>query len=147
MQQQWRRNLGLTIDLEQVEQGLYLNELSQHAPAIFRKGVGLEAPTCFAALENFRTKAPENYIHYDNDTFNGLVATILEKSVTKTAAKSLNIPCTKATRLLLQEHVLIPMGQVHFALLASTYFKGWKLNHLNQLDLSNLSRVSHSSKR
>ena len=43
-QAQWKKNLGLTVDIEANEQGVYLERLRQAPPPIFRKGVGLERP-------------------------------------------------------------------------------------------------------
>ena len=39
---------------------------------------------------------------------------------------------------LMKNYFLIPLGAIHFSMLAKPEFTGWKLNQMNQLDLSNL---------
>jgi oligopeptide transport system substrate-binding protein len=46
--------------------------------------------------------------------------------------------CLKGVELLMNSHLFIPMGPIHFAILVNSSFKGWKLNQMNQLDLSDL---------
>ena len=45
----------LDVELEQVENKLFLDRLEKSPPDLFRKGINLDRPTCNAALEHFRT--------------------------------------------------------------------------------------------
>lgn len=133
-QQQWKKNLGLTVDIQGVEQGVYLQELKNNTPDIFRKGVGLDRPTCLAALEIFSKGHPENYLRLDLPEFENALVGLKNATSPKARAER----CTKATAILLERAEIIPLGQIHFSMLAKPQFKGWVLNSLNQLDLSNL---------
>jgi oligopeptide transport system substrate-binding protein len=135
-QGQWKKNLGLSIELKGVEQGVYLQRLRAQPPSLFRKGVSLDRTTCLAALELFTSDSPENYLRLKSPTYDQLVKDLgaQETSTQKQVA------CRKAIEYLLNTHRLIPMGEMYFTLLASPKFKGWELNELNQLDLSQLHR-------
>jgi oligopeptide transport system substrate-binding protein len=134
-QGQWKKNLGWSIELKGQEQVVYLAQLRERPPPIFRKGVSLDRPTCLAALEIFLKGHPENFIALDDPKFEKLVGH-LRKQVTLPARKK---ACREAVDHLLSLDRLIPLGEMHFTVLASQKFKGWELNELNQLDLSQLS--------
>lgn len=131
-QGQWKKNLGLSVEIEAQEQGGYLKRLSADPPALFRKGIGLERPTCLAALENFVQGHPENYIRLDSKKYSDLV----ERMKTEFDAGKVKKLCTEAIRILIDENWLIPLGEIHFTMLASPRYPGWTINSINQLDLS-----------
>ncbi len=136
-QGQWKKNLGLTIELRSQEQGTYLTLLKQSPPAIFRKGVSLDRPTCLAALEIFTKGHPENFIALQDAEYEAQVAA-LRKASTPAVRKN---ACRRAVERLLAVQRLIPLGEMYFTLLVSPRFSGWDLNELNQLDLSELRQV------
>lgn len=136
---QWKKNLGLKVELRPMENKYYLSELQSSPPDIFKKGNGLERPTCSNALELLSEKSNENYIRWNNKTFNILVAQMAQSS-TPVKQKKL---CQEALSLLMSNYALIPMGRMHFSMLARPEFKNWQPNELNQLDLSHLSVSEH----
>lgn len=139
MQGQWKKNLGLTIDLKSVEQGNYLQMLRENTPDLFRKGVGLERSTCLAAVEIFEKGDPENFIKLDLPEYeSGLLKLRNAKN-----DQARRIACTEINRILVDRAEVIPLGRIHFTMLAKPRFKGWALNPLNHLDLSRLHRASN----
>jgi oligopeptide transport system substrate-binding protein len=136
-QGQWKRNLGWSIQLEGQEQTMYVRRLREKPPAIFRKGVSLDRPTCLAALEVFLKGNPENYIGLDNPKYESLVGRVRKAQALPARKKA----CREAVDYLMSLDRLIPLGEMHFTILASQKFKGWELNELNQLDLSRLSAL------
>lgn len=133
-QAQWKKNLGLSVDLEANEQGVYLSVLRQKPPPIFRKGIGLERPTCLAALETFAKNGAENFVKFENAAYETIIAKLTARP-SSTVARKL---CSDGIEILLSEKRLIPLGRIHFTMLARPEFKGWALNEMNQLDLSGL---------
>lgn len=133
-QGQWKKNLNLHVELKGQEQGVYLKGLRANPPAVFRKGVSLDRPTCLAALENFEKGHPENYIRLDDPKFGDLVAQLRRSPATERRRR-----CREAVDYLMSTHRLIPLGEMYFTILAKQSFTGWDLNELNQLDLSQLS--------
>jgi oligopeptide transport system substrate-binding protein len=134
MQAQWSVVLGLKIQVVLKENKIYLNELQQNPPTIFRKGVAPDRPTCLATLETFAEGNPENYIQLKDPEYQGILKSLAEATQSKEQKKL----CTQGVRYLMEHYVLIPTGPIHFAMLAKPEFKGWKLNSMNQLDLSSL---------
>ena len=134
LQGQWKKNLSLQVELKGEEQVVYLRRLSTQPPAIFKKGVSLDRPTCLAAVENFTRGNRENYLRVDDDQFEALVKNL---SLSPTEVKK-KIACRKAVDHLLKSYRLIPLGESYFSLLAKVRFQGWNLNELNQLDLTDL---------
>ncbi|MNT26215.1 putative binding protein YgiS precursor [compost metagenome] len=134
MQQQWKKNAGLQVTLEVKENKLYLDEVKKNPPALFRKGLSPDRPTCLAVLETFSEDNPENYIQLKDAKYQKILGT-LAKSTQIAEQKKL---CLEGVQLLLDQHRLIPTGPMHFAMLARPEAKGWKLNQMNQLDLSGL---------
>lgn len=137
MQGQWKKNLGVTVDLEPTEQGVFLHTLRTKTPDIFRKGVSLDRPTCLGALETFSESGSENFISLKDPKFEKILAD-LERSTDPKRSREL---CGAGVQLLLDEGRLIPQGRIHFTLLVQTKFKGWSLNEMNLLDLANLTTV------
>jgi ABC-type oligopeptide transport system substrate-binding subunit len=133
-QGQWSRNLGLKMELQGQEQGVYINRLKTAPPTIFRKGIGLDRPTCLAGLENFTSISPENFIHLKSVKFDKLVTKLREEWNAERAKRI----CTEGIAILIDQNRIIPLGYMHFSLLASPEFVGWKINSLNELDLAEL---------
>ncbi len=133
-QGQWKKNLALKIEIKAEEQSVYLRELRVNPPAIFRKGVSLDRPTCLSGLEIFTKNHPENYIRLNDTEYDRLVTAV----GAATNESERKVACRKAVEHLLASHRLIPLGEMFFTTMARPEFSGWTLNSLNQLDLTNL---------
>ncbi len=138
LQAQWKKNLGLRVELRSEEQLVYLNRLRTSPPMIFRKGLGLDRPTCLAALETFTDDNPENFLKIQDGQLNQLVQQL---GTTKDPTSRLAL-CRRGLKRLLGLNRLIPNGKIHFSILARPTFAGWDLNELHQLDLSELVRTN-----
>ena len=133
-QSQWRNYLHLSIELRPMEQKSYISLLRSRPPDIFRKGVGLDIPSCLNALKTFTDEGAQNYIEYSDKRYLDIIEQ-MEKTHDLNVKKTL---CRQAVEILMADFRLIPLGEMHFSLLAKSRFKGWRLNSLNQLDLSQL---------
>lgn len=134
LQSQWQKKLNLDLILQPLENKIFQDLLEKNPPALFRKGLNLENPTCYNALEIFTTTHPDNFIHFDNKKYDDLVQKLAEATLPK-AQRNL---CTQALKVLMDSHVLIPTGRIHFAVMVNPQWTGWRLNELNHLDLSEL---------
>ncbi len=134
LQAQWQETLGLKIEIQQVEQKNLFQELRQDPPDIFRKGVGLDQPTCLHALQTFAKESPG---YKESNRSHKLLGWIekLKKESNVLEKKKL---CRMAINEILEESRIIPMGEMHFNILVDETFTGWSLNSLNQLDLAQL---------
>lgn len=136
-QGQWKKNLGVLVELSSQEQIVHLQNLRSNPPAIFRKGVNLDRPTCLAAVELFTTGHPENYIRFHSPTYDKLV----ERLRVARGVTAKRVACRQAIETLMASHRLIPLGEMYFTILMNPKFQSWDLNELNQLDLTNLTEV------
>ncbi|MEK2688709.1 peptide ABC transporter substrate-binding protein [Bdellovibrio sp. GT3] len=134
MQAQWLKNAGISLHLESKENKVFINQLHSAPPAVFRKGVSLDRPTCLAALETFGTQSSENYIQLKDPKYDQIL-TQLGNTEKIPEQKKL---CLTGVKYLMDQHLIIPMGAFDFAMLIKPDFIGWKLNQMNQLDLSQL---------
>jgi oligopeptide transport system substrate-binding protein len=134
LQAQWKKNLGIQVQLEQLENKVLLSQLQNQASAIFHHGVSPTRPTCYAVLENFLPHAKENWIHVNADSFTRLIKE-LQTEANKHKKAQL---CREAMLYLLNNDLLIPTGPEYFSVLAKPNWVGWKLNEINQLNLSEL---------
>jgi oligopeptide transport system substrate-binding protein len=143
-QAQWKKNLGVQVDLEQTEQGTYLQMLRTSPPAIFRKGVGLERPTCLSALETFARDGSDNFLKIDDPVLEAIIRKLSDEikpdksGILKKPSEEAKETCGDGIQHLLDYHWMIPLGRIHFTLLADPHFQGWALNEMNQLDLAEL---------
>ena len=134
IQGQWKKNLATRVELNGEEQVVYLQHLRSKPPTIFRKGAGLDRPTCLAALEIFTRSNSENYLRLQDDEYEKLVKAL---SVAR-GENEKKVACRKAVERLMDGYRLIPLGEMYFSILAKVRFQGWDLNELNQLDLTDL---------
>jgi oligopeptide transport system substrate-binding protein len=133
-QNQWQKNLGIKFSIESTEQGMYLQDLKLNPPAVFRKGVALDRPTCLSALETFQKDSPDNFIKFNNKKYEE----ILKKLGTEPNSQESKKNCEAGVKILMDEYRIIPQGILHYNMLKSDRFEGFEFNELNQLDLSNL---------
>jgi oligopeptide transport system substrate-binding protein len=130
----WKKNLGISVAVEGVENKLFLELLKSNPPMIFRKGISPERPTCLSALEIFAGDHPENYLKIDTAEFRQWIKDMNQEL--DPVKKSLL--CKRGINYLLSNYFLVPTGPIFFSLLVNTKWTGWELNQLNNLDLSEL---------
>lgn len=131
---QLKKHIGLKIQIESVEQGMYLQDLALNPPDLFRKGVNLDRPSCTSALEGFKTDSKDNYIRFKSLVFDKNLD-MLSRIIDPISKKK---KCTDLVETLMSENVIIPQGLIHYTMISDNKFIGWKFNELNQLDLSDL---------
>ena len=134
LQSQWLTKLNVKLALQPLENKIFQSVLESKPPATFRRGLGFESPSCFNALQIYTTGHPDNYIGFKNKDYDSLISQLQEISTPKSQKRI----CDKAIKLLMDAYELIPTGRIHFAVMINPAWKGWKLNQLNHLDLSEL---------
>lgn len=138
MQAQWKSHLNLKVDIQSLENKIFLERLKNKRLQMFRKGLAPWRPTCRAVLENFVQNADENYIDWSSKEFDKRVLQM--KSLSPSNPKYTEL-CRKSFAELVEKFHLIPMGPIYFSILAKPDWQGWTLNELNQLDLTKLHLV------
>jgi oligopeptide transport system substrate-binding protein len=131
----WQKNLGVKVEIKPEDLQKLEAQLRIRPPSLFRRGVNLERPTCLAALELFRKGGANNFIRFENDEYEKLLIQLSEAKGADQAAKL----CERGARILLQSHKMIPLGEIQFYRLSDQKFDGFRINELNQLDLTLLA--------
>lgn len=134
LQNQWSKNAALKTHLEVKENKAFLQVLQQNPPDLFRKGVSPDRPTCLASLETFAPHSPENYLRIKSAEYESILTSLAKA---RSAAEKKKW-CLAGADYLMKNHLFIPLGAIHFSILVKPDFVGWKLNQMNQLDLSRL---------
>lgn len=134
MQAQWAQ-IGLKINPAPREHKIYLDELRNNTPAIFREGVTPDHPSCLSALENFTLRSSQEYLGFKSVDFAAIVEKL--RNTDKTLQKKRL--CTEGVRYLLEHYILIPTGAYDISMLIDPRFAGWRFNRAGQLDLGGLS--------
>lgn len=136
VQEQWRTHLNLNVKVQPEENALFVKHLTEKTPSIFRKGISLDYLSCYNAVQNFLPQAKENFIQLDNAKINTNIDHLLHA---KTEAEQKQY-CTTILNLLIDDFWIIPLGRMHFTILMQPKWKGWTLNELFVLDLSQLHK-------
>lgn len=142
-QSEWKKNLGIDVEVSSLENKVFIEKIEKNPPDIFRKGIAPDRPTCLSALETFESGNSENYLRFSDPQFDS----ILKQMRTSMDTKKKKILCDQGLHLLMDSAYLIPTGSIHFSMLASTEWTGWKLNELNQLDLTDLKPKKTSTNK
>jgi oligopeptide transport system substrate-binding protein len=116
--------------------------MKKKPPPLFRKGIAVDRPTCLAALSVFTGLHPENYLRLTETAYDEILKK-LSQSKTEGAKKKY---CTQGIEFLMKDYRLIPLGAYDLSILVKPEFVGWKLNQMNQLDLSDLHVAKTVSK-
>lgn len=138
-QNQWRTKLGWTPSLHSLENKMFVARIKEKPPSLFRKGIAADRPHCRSVVENFGAGHPDNYLSEKVEA--------VEKALEKWRAGGLSASedkklCEDALRALIDGFYLIPLGRMHFAVLARPEFTGWAMNGLGQIDLRLLRKTS-----
>ncbi len=113
----WKNTLGLHVNIEQMEAGAFYESLRQEKLPIYRKSVSLKNLTCREAKEIVLTQ-PE--------------FKEMKKEV------HLELPCDDFFKIVLAQHMWVPLGMPSFAHLHAKDYSGYYINMLGQFGLEDL---------
>ena len=133
MAYQWKKKLGLNIQIEPLESGHFFHKLNSKEYDILRKGLPLDTPSCFEALSLFTLKSPNNFIQFQSPLFETLIQNL------KSSHQVQPSDCNQGLSLLMASHKFIPLGEMYFSYLDNKKYTGWFINSLDILDLTELT--------
>ncbi len=133
MAYEWKKNLNLNVSIEPLETGIFLNKIKTKSFDIIRKGLPLDSPKCLDGLVQFQSLNPNNINNFKNEDFDNH----LKKLEAEPDLKEL---CDSALKILHENYVYLPLGNMYFSFLQNHRFTGWKINSLNIVDVEDLKR-------
>ncbi|NUM58173.1 MAG: hypothetical protein HUU56_06060 [Bdellovibrionaceae bacterium] len=137
LQNQWQKKLNFSINIKILENKIFMQNLKQHLPLIYRKGVPMETASCLAALKIFEVDSPENLNHIDNKDLNQIIKK-LKKEISEEKKRKL---CSEGLKIIMKEFYLVPTGKFDLAYLINPNFVGYEFNKLNYLSLRDLEII------
>jgi oligopeptide transport system substrate-binding protein len=140
IQAQWKRNLGVTVRLDNMEWKVYLKRLKEDTPQIFRLGWGADYPDPDNFLALFTTRSGNNNTHWGNRRYDELISEAAGEP-DPVRRKALY---DEAQRILTEEDVpIVPLFVAAQNVLIKPYVKGLRLNPMDILALKNV-RIDRS---
>jgi len=137
IQAQWKKNLGVTILLDNLEWKVYLQRLREETPQIFRLGWGADYPDPDNFMNLFTSTSGNNYTHWANATYDQLISDAASEGDPKKRLRDYN----RAQRILTESDV--PIMPLFFAaqnLLISPDIEGLKVNAMDFIHLKKVRR-------
>jgi len=138
IQAQWKKNLGVTILLDNMEWKVYLQRLKEETPQIFRLGWGADYPDPDNFMNLFTSTSGNNYTHWENRTYDQLISEAASEGDPKKRLKYYNT----AQRILTESDV--PIMPLFFAaqnLLIRPEIEGLKVNAMDLIHLKKVRRL------
>lgn len=133
LQNQWKVNGKIDVSVQGLENKIFLEKIETHPSELYRKGLSPENPTCYGAVEVFHSKHPDNFLQLTDPKFDNLVLKLSKNPTDKKL-------CRTALEYLLKAYRMIPTGRISFAYRINPEWKNVRINALNHLDLSELSK-------
>lgn len=111
----WSKSLGVDVRIEQMEAGVFYENIRLNKLSIYRKAVSLKNLTCFDAIQTVEIQPEFKSIQIDS-----------------------KLSCTEFFKGILKQYVWLPLGLPSFAHLHSKDYSGYYINMLGQFGLENL---------
>ncbi|MCH2535221.1 MAG: ABC transporter substrate-binding protein [Bdellovibrionales bacterium] len=125
---QVEKHTNIKINLNPVEPGQFISSLKAPKTLMYRRGVSLQLPRCYEAVEIFHSNSSRNYSKLRDKKLDLLIEQLrFDEKL-----------CYKTVKYLLNKNYIVPLGPIHFSMLLNPSFSHLKINSLNQMDLSQL---------
>jgi oligopeptide transport system substrate-binding protein len=136
LQQQWKRTLGVTVALDNLEWKVYLARLKSRTPQLFRLGWGADYPDPDNFMALFTGHSGNNLTHWGSARYDALIATAAS-SADRSRRQQLY---AEAQRILTETDVpIIPLFVASQNYLVKPYVRGLRLNAMELLSLKRVS--------
>ncbi|HEY5648232.1 MAG TPA: peptide ABC transporter substrate-binding protein [Nitrospiria bacterium] len=136
LQAQWKRNLGIQVELDNQEWKVYLSRLQSDTPDLFRLGWGADYPDPDNFMNLFTSTSGNNRSEWKNKLFDQLIA----RAAAEPDPSKRQADYDRAQQILLEEEAAItPLFVATQNWAISPRVKGLRLNALEMLFLKHLS--------
>ncbi len=130
VQEQWKKNLNINVNLEMMEWNAYLQMLDENPPAVFRLGWGADFPDPHNFMEIFTSWSGNNHTGWHSSLYDRL---IIEASQERDSKRRFEL-YTRAQPLLLEEDVVIvPLFFSRATYLTNPHFRNLEITPMDIL--------------
>lgn len=144
LQNQWLKKLNLKVKVRGLENKIFLTQLKQNPPSIFRRGVSPESPHCSSLLELFHSSNADNRSQIRDLSLDQSIQNLKlhENPLTPwpPSKKSKDL-CRESLVKLLSKNQIIPTGRIEMSFALQPQWKNLKINSLGHMDLSDLELI------
>ncbi len=135
LQAQWKRNLSVSVELDNQEWKVYLKRLKTDPPAIFRLGWGADFPDPDNFMNLFTTESGNNNTKWSNKKYDKLIELAAEEMDVEKRLKLYD----EAQRILCETDApIMPLFISSQNVLVKPYVKDFKLNSMDILYLKDV---------
>lgn len=139
LQNQWQEKLALKVTVQGLENKIFLAQIEQNPPSIYRRGLSPEWPTCSGVLESFHSKNPDNRSQVKDQKLDQLIEQLQKVEMgSVTPTKKTKELCKQSLLRLKELNQNIPTGRIFFSFMIQPQWGGLDINLLNHLDLGQL---------
>jgi oligopeptide transport system substrate-binding protein len=136
IQQQWSKNLGIKVELSNMEWKVYLKELQYDPPQVWRLGWILDYPDPDAIMTVFLGNSGNNHTHWSSTDYDRMVLAASEEPDPKKRQELYD----RAQKLLcFDDTVVVPLYSYTINMLLRPWVKDFPHNGLDILDLRQTS--------
>ena len=134
-QSMWQRNLGVVVKLENQEWKVYLKQLQNNPPAIFRLGWGADYPDPDNFMKLFTANSGNNHTRWKNKKYDQLLELAARELDARKRAKLYD----EAQKILCETDLpIMPLFWVAESTLLNPHFTGLELTSMARMDLRNV---------
>jgi oligopeptide transport system substrate-binding protein len=138
VQGMWQRNLGVVVKLENMEWKVYLKQLQDNPPALFRLGWGADYPDPDNFMKLFTANSGNNNTRWKNKTYDQL----LEQAARELDVKKRARLYDAAQKILCETDLpIMPLFWEAESTLLNPHFTGLEFNSMARMDLRNVRRA------
>ena len=135
IQEEWRKNLGVTAKLHRADGKTYWSRLHKEPPPVFLSGTTAAYNHPFSFLSEFLSASAANWGHYSSKTYDDAAL----RSAALSSGKALTTAVNEAEKIILQKDcAVIPLYFRKTAALVSKKWDGFHINPLSRVYLKNV---------
>jgi oligopeptide transport system substrate-binding protein len=136
LQAQWKKNLGVKVELDNQEWKVYLKRLKTDTPGLFRLGWGADYPDPDNFMNLFTSTSGNNNTHWQNKRYDDLI----RRAAVERDSQHRQALYDEAQRILIEEEVpIMPLFIAAQNMLIKPYLKGLQINAMDLLYLKTVS--------
>lgn len=134
-QYQVKANLGVTVNIKQVEWKVFIDDVIQNKPSIYRWGWVVDSPSAVPALDLMKSTSPSNYTKWKSQKYDDLLNK-LRSETNKAKIKSLSDSLQKI--LVEDEAIVFPQYSGVSYFLVKPKVKNFTVDSMGVFDLKSL---------
>ena len=138
-QYQVKANLGVLVNIKQVEWKLFISEVQKKTPGIYRWGWVVDSPSAVPGLDLMKSDSEANYTKWKNEEYDRLLGEIRNEA----NPKKRKLLADRMQRILVEEEAIVfPQYEGVYYFLVKPRVRSFKVDSMGVFDLKSLQVVN-----